>query len=99
MLTGGYPPDASTTVLGAALSMPIMVAPWAYQRMAAPHGELATARAAERAGTLMVVSSTTFSYLEDVAQASGGPKWWQLYVFTDRGVSEEILHRVHAAGY
>jgi len=67
--------------------------------MAHPDGELATARAAAKAGTLMVVSSTTFKFLEDVAEASDGPKWWQLYVFTDRGFSEEVLHRVHAAGF
>jgi isopentenyl diphosphate isomerase/L-lactate dehydrogenase-like FMN-dependent dehydrogenase len=99
MLAGAYPPDPSTTVLGAELSMPILVAPWAYQRMAHPDGELATARAAAKAGTIMVVSSTAFAYLEDVAAASDGPKWWQLYVFTDRALSAELLHRVHAAGY
>jgi isopentenyl diphosphate isomerase/L-lactate dehydrogenase-like FMN-dependent dehydrogenase len=99
MLTGAYPPDASTAILGTEVSMPIIVAPWAYQRLADPDGELATARAAERAGTVMCVSSTTFTYLEDVANASAGPKWWQLYVFTDRALSEEMLHRVHAAGY
>jgi isopentenyl diphosphate isomerase/L-lactate dehydrogenase-like FMN-dependent dehydrogenase len=99
MLTGAYPPELATTVLGAELSMPILVAPWAYQRMAHPDGELATARAAARAGTVMCVSSTTFDYLEDVAGASDAPKWWQLYVFTDRGFSEDVLHRVHAAGY
>ena len=99
MLTGAYPPDPSTTLLGAELSTPILVAPWAYQRMAHPDGELATARAAAKAGTIMVVSSTTFAYLEDVAGASDGPKWWQIYVFTERGLSEELLHRVHAAGF
>jgi 4-hydroxymandelate oxidase len=99
MLTATYPPDASTTVLGTDLAFPVLVAPWAYQRLAHPDGELATARAAERAGTIMCVSSTTVSYLEDVANASAAPKWWQLYVFTDRGASEDMLHRVHAAGY
>ena len=99
MLTGAYPPDPSTTVLGAELSMPILVAPWAYQRMAHPDGELATARAAAKAGTIIVVSSTTFAYLEDVAAASDGPKWWQIYVFTDRSLTAELLHRAHAAGF
>jgi isopentenyl diphosphate isomerase/L-lactate dehydrogenase-like FMN-dependent dehydrogenase len=99
MLTGAYPPDPSTDVLGSHVSFPVLVAPWAYQKLAHPDGELATARAAASAGTIMVVSSTTVDVLEDVASASDGEKWWQLYVFTDRGLNHEMLHRVHAAGY
>ena len=99
MLTGALPPDPSTELLGSRLAMPILIAPWAYQRMAHPEGELATARAAERAGTIMVVSTTTHEYLEDVASAAGGPKWWQLYVFTDRGLTTEVLKRVEASGF
>ena len=57
------------------------MAPWAYQSMAHPEGEPATARAAAAAGTIMVVSSTAVDTLEDVATAADGPKWWQLYVF------------------
>jgi isopentenyl diphosphate isomerase/L-lactate dehydrogenase-like FMN-dependent dehydrogenase len=99
MLTGAHPVDASTEVLGTPIGFPVLVAPWAYQKLAHPDGELATARAAARAGTIMVVSTTTVDYLEDVAGASDGPKWWQLYVFTDRGLTLEMLHRVHAAGF
>ena len=99
MLTGAWPADPSIEVLGAKLAFPVLVAPWAYQRRAHPDGELATARAAARAGTIMVVSTTTVDYLEDVAAASDRPKWWQLYVFTDRGETVDMLHRVHAAGF
>ena len=99
MLTGAWPADPSTSVLGNEIAFPVVVAPWAYQKRAHPDGELATARAAARAGTVMVVSSTAFEYLEDVAAASDGPKWWQLYVFTDRGLTVDMLHRVHAAGF
>jgi 4-hydroxymandelate oxidase len=67
--------------------------------MAHPDGELATARAAARARTIMTVSSNAADALEDVAAASDFAKWWQLYVYTDRAVSEEVLLRVHAAGY
>src|SRR5438093_3813346 len=99
MLTGTGERDLSTEVLGTRVAVPILVAPWAYQRLAHPDGELATARACADAGTIMVVSSTTVDYLEDVAAASSGPKWWQLYLFTDRGVTTDMLHRVVAAGY
>ena len=99
MLTGAWPVDPSTRILGTDIAFPVLVAPWAYQRRAHADGEYATARAAARAGTVMVVSSTAFEYLEEVAAASDAPKWWQLYVFTDRGETVEMLHRVHAAGF
>jgi isopentenyl diphosphate isomerase/L-lactate dehydrogenase-like FMN-dependent dehydrogenase len=99
MLTGAWPVDPSTSVLGNAIASPVLVAPWAYQERAHPDGELGTARGAARAGTVMVVSSTAFERLEDVAAASGATKWWQLYVFTDRELTVDILHRVHAAGF
>jgi 4-hydroxymandelate oxidase len=99
MLTGVGERDLSTEVLGTRVACPILVAPWAYQRLAHPDGELATARACADAGTVMVVSSTTVDYLEDVATASSGPKWWQLYLFTDRDVTTDMLQRVVAAGY
>lgn len=99
MLTGAWPVDPSTRILGTDIAFPVLVAPWAYQRRAHADGEHATARAAARAGTVMVVSSTAFEYLEEIAAASDAPKWWQLYVFTDRGETVEMLHRVHAAGF
>jgi 4-hydroxymandelate oxidase len=99
MLTGAYPPDPSTEILGTRIDFPVLVAPWAYQRMAHPDGELATARAAERAGTIMMVSSTTAEFLEDVAAASSFAKWWQLYLYTDRALAQDLLQRVEAAGY
>jgi isopentenyl diphosphate isomerase/L-lactate dehydrogenase-like FMN-dependent dehydrogenase len=98
-LRGAGEPDPSTTLLGTPASFPVLVAPWAYQRMAHPDGELATARAAAAAGTIMVVSSTTVNYLEDVASASSGPKWWQLYVFEDRDATTQMLRRVADAGF
>lgn len=91
--------DLSIEILGTTVAFPVLVAPCAYQRMAHPEGEAATARAAARAGTIMVVSTTTEAFLEEVAAASEGPKWWQLYIFSDRGYSAEVLHRVRAAGF
>jgi 4-hydroxymandelate oxidase len=99
MLTAASPPDPSTQVLGARVDAPILVAPWAYQRLAHPDGEIATARAASRAGTIMVVSTTAHDILEDIASAGDQPTWWQLYVYTERTITVETLHRVHAAGY
>ncbi|MGH2635843.1 MAG: alpha-hydroxy acid oxidase [Actinomycetota bacterium] len=99
MLTGSASIDPSTAILGERISFPVLIAPWSYQRLAHPEGELATARAAARAQTIMTVSSNAADALEEVAAASAFVKWWQLYVLTDRGRTEEVLHRVHAAGY
>jgi 4-hydroxymandelate oxidase len=99
VLRGSDSPDASLEILGMPAAFPVLVAPWAYQRMAHPDGEPATVRAAARAGTIAVVSSTAVDHLEEIAAASDGPKWWQLYLFTDPGLSADMLERVATAGY
>jgi isopentenyl diphosphate isomerase/L-lactate dehydrogenase-like FMN-dependent dehydrogenase len=99
ILRGSGSPDPSASILGRPISFPILVAPWAYQSMAHPDGERATARAAAAAGTIMVVSSTAIDILEDVARATDAPKWWQLYIFEDRDETTDMLARVVHAGY
>jgi 4-hydroxymandelate oxidase len=88
-----------TTVLGTPISFPALIAPTAMQRMAHPEGEVATARAAERSGTIMVVSTTATTALADVRAAAGGPMWFQLYVYKDRGATRALLERVAEVGY
>jgi 4-hydroxymandelate oxidase len=90
--------DPSTTLLGQAVSMPILVAPTAFHRLAHPEGEVATARAAGRAGTIMVLSTLSNSPVEAVVAASPAPVWFQLYVYRDRGATEALVRRVEAAG-
>ena len=99
MLRGSGEPDPATTVLGTPLAFPLLIAPWAYQRMAHPDGEVATARAAAAAGTIMVVSTTAEDIAEEVAAAGAGTAWWQLYMFEDRAYTAEMLARVQSAGY
>jgi 4-hydroxymandelate oxidase len=86
-------------LLGADVALPVIIAPTAYHRMAHPEGELATARAAAAAGTLYVVSTLATTRLEDVAAASTGPKWFQLYVHKDRDFTRALVERATAAGY
>jgi 4-hydroxymandelate oxidase len=92
-------PDPSTVLLGTRVEFPVLVAPWAYQGRAHPEGERGTVGGAARAGTIPVVSSTAVDDLEAIAAASDGPKWWQLYLFADAGLSADMLRRVVAAGY
>jgi 4-hydroxymandelate oxidase len=91
--------DLSTTVLGHPVSFPILVAPTAMQKMAHPDGEVATARAAAEVGTVMCASTLSNCSMEEIAEASTGPKWFQLYVYRDRGVTKELVDRAVAAGY
>lgn len=98
-LRGSGFPDTSTELLGTRVEFPVLVAPWAYQRRAHPDGERGTVRGAARAGTIAVVSSTAVDDLERIAGASDGSKWWQLYLFADRRLNEEMLARVVSAGY
>lgn len=91
--------DTTVTAIGQPLTMPIMLAPTAFNKLAHPQGEVAAARAAAAAGTLMVASTIATCTLEDIAQASTGPRWFQLYVYKERAVTTELVARAEAAGY
>jgi isopentenyl diphosphate isomerase/L-lactate dehydrogenase-like FMN-dependent dehydrogenase len=84
--------STATTVLGTDIALPILIAPVALQRMAHPDGELATARAAAAAGTIMCLSTAaTVRPAEVAAVAPGAPHWFQVYVFADRSKTEELI--------
>lgn len=91
--------DLSTTLLGSVLRAPIGIAPMAFQGMAHPDGELATARGASASHTLMTLSTFASSPLEAVRAATGSPLWFQLYVFKDRGATRALVARAEHAGY
>ncbi|KAL8142283.1 hypothetical protein V2J09_015315 [Rumex salicifolius] len=91
--------DMTTTVLGFKISMPIMIAPTAMQKMAHPDGEYATARAAASAGTIMTLSSWATSSVEEVASTGPGIRFFQLYVYKDRNVVAQLVRRAERAGF
>jgi L-lactate dehydrogenase (cytochrome) len=91
--------DTSTTLLGQPLPMPLVLAPTGFTRIADPQGELAVARAAARAGLPYTLSTMATRSIEEVAAASTGPKWFQVYVWRDRGLVKELVERAHRAGY
>jgi 4-hydroxymandelate oxidase len=91
--------DTSLELLGHRLPFPILLAPTAFQRLAHPDGEAATARAARAAGTLFMMAGTlSTTTVEDAAEAVGGPFWFQVYVFRDRRLTEQLVERARAAG-
>jgi isopentenyl diphosphate isomerase/L-lactate dehydrogenase-like FMN-dependent dehydrogenase len=92
--------STSTTVLDIDLSLPVIVAPVALQRMAHPDGEPGMARAAAAAGTLMCVSTLATATAREVSEAApGAPRWFQLYVLRDRGVTHALVDEAVACGY
>ena len=91
--------DLSTTVFGRKISMPFFCAPTAMGRLFHHGGEAAVARAADRAGTLFSLSSISTASIEETAEATKGPKLFQVYVFKDRGLNREFIQRCKDAGY
>jgi 4-hydroxymandelate oxidase len=92
--------ELGTEVLGTPMTMPVAVAPTAFHRLADPEGESASARGAAAAGVPFCLSTLSNTSPEDVATAAGdSPRWFQLYVFRDRGLTRDLLARVEAAGY
>lgn len=89
-----------TTVLGTPVSMPVLVAPMAFHQIAHEEGELATAKGAAEAGTLMCVSTVATATPADIAAAApDAPRWLQIYVFQDRGVSDEVIAQALESGF
>lgn len=100
VLSGGGSVDMSATVLGRAIPHPILVAPMGNQRIASPEGESDMARAAAATGSILCLS--TFSTVGAPAVACAAPecrRWFQVYVFTDRGVTHALVAEALACGY
>jgi isopentenyl diphosphate isomerase/L-lactate dehydrogenase-like FMN-dependent dehydrogenase len=92
--------STATTVLGTEIALPILIAPLALQRLADPDGELATARAAASAGTIMCLSSAaTSSPAEVAAVAPSAPRWFQVYVWRPRTITEAAIDEAVGNGY
>jgi isopentenyl diphosphate isomerase/L-lactate dehydrogenase-like FMN-dependent dehydrogenase len=93
------PCNLRTTVLGTAIDLPFLLAPVGSSRLFFPRGESVAAREAGAAGTIYTLSTLGGSRLEDVAAATSGPLWYQLYLLGGREVATAAIHRARAAGY
>jgi isopentenyl diphosphate isomerase/L-lactate dehydrogenase-like FMN-dependent dehydrogenase len=90
----------ATTVLGTEVSMPLLVAPVAFQRLVDPDGEVGMARAAAAAGTIMCLSTLATSHPSEIAaEAPPAPRWFQLYCFRDRGVTRSMIDEAVECGF
>jgi L-lactate dehydrogenase (cytochrome) len=91
--------DLRVSLLGASLSMPLILAPVGSSRLIYPRGEEAAAGAAGAAGIAYALSTLSGCRLEDVAAASKGPLWYQLYLVGGRDCALSALERARAAGF
>ncbi|MBA3867149.1 MAG: alpha-hydroxy-acid oxidizing protein, partial [Solirubrobacterales bacterium] len=100
VLTGNGEVTTDAEMLGGPVSVPVLVAPVAYQRLVHPEGELAMARAAAAAGTVMCLSTlATVRPSEVAAGAPGGRRWFQLYAFKDAAVSDALMDEAVDSGF
>jgi isopentenyl diphosphate isomerase/L-lactate dehydrogenase-like FMN-dependent dehydrogenase len=99
MLRGVATRSLETTVLGTRVSMPILVPPMGFHGLCHLDAEEATAAATGAERTIFCASTVSNKSLETIAQASDGPKWFQLYVYRDKGITRGLVERAVAAGY
>jgi len=100
MLVGVQTRDPSVELLGVRRPHPLIIAPMAFQRLAHREGEIEMARAAEAAGAIMCLSTLANAAPAELAEAvPGAPRWFQLYVFADRGVSRDLMSQAADQGY
>jgi len=90
--------DPSVEVLGQRLALPLVLAPVGLGGMLAPRAEVQAARAAEAAGVPFVESTVSICPIEEVAEATSAPPWFQLYVMRDRAYAEDLMARAEAVG-
>ena len=91
--------DTTGTILGREVPFPLILAPTGFTRIAHPLGELAVARAAERAGLPYSLSTMGTRSVEEVAAVSNGSKWFQVYVWRDKGLLKDMILRAREAGF
>lgn len=99
VLRGVSKADTSAVLLGQPLAYPLVLAPTGFTRIADPQGELAVARAAERAGLPYTLSTMSTRSIEEVRAVSAGRLWFQVYAWRDRGLVKEMIDRAAAARY
>lgn len=95
--------NLTTSILGQPLDLPLLIAPMAFQCLAHPDGEIATATAAASAGVGMILSTLSNKTIEEVAAVQQNfpntLQWFQLYIHKDRGLTRALVERAYNAGY
>ena len=98
-LNGTGARDPSIELFGERLSLPVIIGPTGLSGMLWPRGEAAAARAAAKAGIVYTMSHGATVTIEDLAHEVPGPKWFQVFLYRDRGLTRSFAERAQAAGY
>jgi L-lactate dehydrogenase (cytochrome)/(S)-mandelate dehydrogenase len=98
MLTGTGEPSTELELFGRKLSVPVIIGPTGGSGMLWPHGEILASRAAAAHGTVYVQSHGSTCTIEELAKDGGSPRWYQAFLYRDRGLSEALIRRAQAAG-
>ncbi len=99
VLAGVDKPDLSTTIFGRKIDMPIFLSPTAMQRLYDPEGDKASARAAEKFGTMYGMSTMATTSIEEISNVSSGPKLFQLYIHKDKSLTDDLIARCKRANF
>ena len=92
-------PDLSTNIFGRKIDMPIFLSPTAMQSLYHPDGDKASARAAEKFGTMYSMSTMASFSIEEIANISSGPKLFQLYIHKDKSFTDDLIDRCKRANF
>ncbi len=99
LLEGAPKRDQSVELFGLRLPSPVIIGPTGLAGLLWPHAELAAARAAARFGTIYSTSHASTTTIEEIGAATPGPKWMQVFLYKDRGLTAEFAARAASAGY
>jgi len=91
--------DLSTNVLGQKIDFPLFLSATAMHRLYHHHGERATAKAAEKMGTMFGISTMATTSIEEIGKLTKGPKLFQLYIHKDRGLTDNLIERCQQAEF
>ncbi len=99
LLEGAPRREQSVELFGVKLPSPVIIGPTGLAGLLWPHAELAAARAAARFGTIYSTSHASTATIEEIGAATPGPKWMQVFLYKDRGLTAEFAARAAASGY
>ena len=99
VLNGAATRPQSVKLFGQTLTSPVIIGPTGLAGLRWPRAEIEAARAAARFGTIYTVSHASTCTIEAIAAAAPGPKWMQVFLYKDRGITAEFASRAAAAGY
>jgi isopentenyl diphosphate isomerase/L-lactate dehydrogenase-like FMN-dependent dehydrogenase len=98
-LNGVTDRDLGVDLFGKRLALPVIIGPTGLSGLFWPDGEIAAARAAQAADTAFCLSHGSTCTIEDLARAGIAPRWMQLFVYRDRGITRDFVERAAAGGY